>query len=75
MTPIPSFDYSLLYHERTIRSVANSTRQDAVDFLKISGEIPVKTEIEVFPLAEANRALQVLKASKIDGAAVLKMSN
>lgn len=74
MTAIPSFDYTLLYHERTILSVANSTRQDALDFLKIAAEIPVKTNVEVFDLADANRALRLLKASEIDGAAVLKVS-
>ena len=73
MSPIPSFDYSLLYHERTIRSVANSTRQDAVDFLQAANEVPVKTEIEVFPLQDANKALQMLKAGKIQGAGVLKI--
>ena len=75
MTPIPSFEYSLLYHERTIRSVANSTRQDAMDFLRIAAEIPVKTRVEVFPLADANRALQLLKGSTIDGGAVLQVSS
>lgn len=71
MTPIPQLDYSLLYQERVVRSVANSTRQDAIQFLKIAAEIPVKTETEVFPFLEANRALQLLKAGKIRGAGVL----
>ncbi|MBU1298870.1 MAG: zinc-dependent alcohol dehydrogenase family protein [Bacteroidetes bacterium] len=71
VSSIPQLDYNLLYHERTIRSVANSTRQDAIDFLKVAAGIPVKTEVEVFPLEEANRALQLLKASKINGAGVL----
>jgi propanol-preferring alcohol dehydrogenase len=73
VSDIPSFEYSLLYHERTVRSVANSTCQDVIDFLKIAAEIPVRTEIEVFLLEEANRALQLLKASKISGAGVLTM--
>ena len=73
MSQIPSLEYSLLYNERTIRSVANSTRQDAIDFLQAANEIPVKTEIEVFPLREANKALQLLKAGKIQGAGVLKI--
>lgn len=73
MTPIPSFFYPLLYHERTIRSVANSTRKDAIDFLKLAAEIPVRTEVEVFPLDQANRALQLLKEGKIQGAAVLRI--
>lgn len=74
MTPIPEFEYALLYNERIVRSVANFTRQDAVEFLKIAAEIPVKTEVEVFPLEDANKALQSLKASKIRGAGVLKVS-
>jgi len=73
VTPIPMFEYSLLYHERKLVSVANSTRQDAIDFLKIAEEIPVKTEVEVFQFKEANRALQLLKESKIVGAGVLKI--
>ena len=72
-TPIPQIDYNLLYHERTIRSVANSTRQDAEELLQVAAEIPVRTEVEMFPLREANRVLQMLKASKIRGAAVLEI--
>lgn len=71
VSPIPQLDYNLLYHERMIRSVANSTRQDATDLLKLAAEIPVKTEVELFPLEEANKALQLLKSSKINGAGVL----
>jgi alcohol dehydrogenase, propanol-preferring len=73
-TPIPQLDYSLLYHERTIRSVANSTRQDVTELLSIAAEIPVQTEVKLFPLREANRVLQLLKQSKIRGAAVLEVS-
>jgi propanol-preferring alcohol dehydrogenase len=73
-TPIPQFDYDLLYHERTVRSVANSTRQDAEELLKVAAEIPVRTEVEMFPLRDANRALQRMKASKIAGSGVLKVS-
>ncbi len=72
-TPIPQIDYPLIYWEKGIRSVANSTRQDVRDLLKIAAEVPVRTEIEVFPLRDANRALQMLKASKIKGAAVLEI--
>src|SRR6202158_1685174 len=50
MSPIPPLDYNLLYHERVVRSVANNTRRDGHDFLKIAAEIPIHTEIEVFPL-------------------------
>ncbi len=73
VTPIPMFEYALLYHERKLVSVANSTRQDAIDFLKIAEEIPLKTKVEVFPFKEANHALRLLKESKIVGAGVLKI--
>ncbi len=72
MSPIPPLDYSLLYHERIIRSVANNTRQDGEDFLRIAAEIPIRTEVEIFPLREANRALKSLKNDAIRGAAVLR---
>jgi alcohol dehydrogenase, propanol-preferring len=71
MSPIPEIDYQIIYQERTIRSVANSTRQDALDLLKLAGKIPVKTEIQTFPLEMANEALKLMKASKIQGAGVL----
>ncbi len=73
MSPIPEMDYNLIYGERTLRSVANSTRQDAEELLHLAGEIPIRTEVEVFPLAEANHALQLLKAGKIRGAGVLQI--
>lgn len=73
MSPIPQMDYSLLYHERILRSVANCTRNDAREFLKIAEEIPVHTRVQMFELSEANQALQQLKAGKIEGAAVLKI--
>ncbi|MFQ6078517.1 MAG: zinc-dependent alcohol dehydrogenase family protein, partial [Thermodesulfobacteriota bacterium] len=60
MSPIPEMNYDLIYHERTVRSVANSTRQDAEDLLHLAAEIPIKTEVQVFPLEEANCALQLL---------------
>ena len=71
MSPIPSFDYNLLYQERVIRSVANNTRRDGEDFLRVAAEIPVRTQVTVFPLREANRALNDLKSDRINGAAVL----
>ncbi|NOR14017.1 MAG: zinc-binding alcohol dehydrogenase family protein [Candidatus Aminicenantes bacterium] len=75
MSPIPEMDYiKYLYHERTLRSVANATRQDGNELLKIATEIPIKTTTQIFPLEEANQALQLLKDSKIDGAAVLKIT-
>jgi len=75
MSPIPPLEYNLLYHERVIRSVANNTRQDGEDFLRLAAEIPIKTEIETFPLAEANRALNSLKNDAIRGAAVLRIES
>jgi alcohol dehydrogenase, propanol-preferring len=74
MSPIPQLDYSLLYQERTIRSVANSTRQDAREFLQLAAEVPLQTEIETFPLEKANHALQALKKSEIKAAAVLRVA-
>jgi propanol-preferring alcohol dehydrogenase len=73
MTPIPQMDYDLIYQERLLRSVANATRQDAREFLELAADVPVETEVQLFPLAEANAALQALKLSRIDGAGVLKI--
>jgi propanol-preferring alcohol dehydrogenase len=74
MSPIPEMDYvKYIYHERTLRSVANATRQDGEELLKIAAEIPIRTTTQAFPLEEANRALKLLKDSKIDGAAVLRL--
>ena len=74
MSQIPAMAYSLLYHERVLRSVANSTRQDAREFLELAAVVPVKTEVQTFPLDQANSALQRLKASQIEGAGVLNIS-
>jgi propanol-preferring alcohol dehydrogenase len=74
MSPIPELDYLLLYHERVIRSVANSTRQDCREFLLLAAEANLKTEIRTYALDEANQALQDLKHSRIEGAAVLKIA-
>jgi alcohol dehydrogenase, propanol-preferring len=74
MSPIPAMDYSLLYHERIIRSVANNTRQDGEDFLRVAAEIPIRTQVRMFPLGEANRALNALKNDEINGAAVIKVA-
>jgi propanol-preferring alcohol dehydrogenase len=71
MTPIPELEYGLLYQERTVRSVANSTRQDVLDLLKLASEIPVRIEVQTFPLDQANRALHLLKESRFRGAGVL----
>ena len=73
MSPIPSFDYHLLYQERVIRSVANNTREDGRDFLRVAAAIPIRTRVQLFPLREANRALNALKNDAIPGAAVLQV--
>ncbi len=73
MSAIPQFDYADLYHERVLKSVANSTRRDAREFLELAAEVPVRTEIELFPLEQANQALAAMKHSKVNGAAVLKI--
>src|SRR6202795_2486188 len=73
MSPIPSFSYDLLYQELMIRSVANNTRQDGEDFLRIAAELPIRTHTQLFPLREANRALNALKNDAIEGAAVLEV--
>lgn len=75
MSPIPSFAYDLLYQERTIRSVANNTRRDGEEFLSLAAEVPIHTKVQVYPLAEANRALNALKNDAISGAAVLRVSS
>ena len=74
MSPIPSFSYELLYQERMIRSVANNTRKDGEDFLRVAAEIPVRMRTQIYPLSEANRALNALKNDAIEGAAVLRIS-
>lgn len=68
---VPEFPYELLWWERSLRSVANVTRRDVREFLEIAAAIPIRTEIEAFPLADANLALQRLAGGAIDGAAVL----
>jgi propanol-preferring alcohol dehydrogenase len=74
MSPIPAFDYAKLYGERVLRSVMNSTRQDAEEFLVLAAAIPVRARIEVFPLAEANAALERVKRGAVNGAAVLDVA-
>ncbi|MDE2484458.1 MAG: zinc-dependent alcohol dehydrogenase family protein [candidate division NC10 bacterium] len=71
MSPIPELDYALLYQERTVRSVANSTRQDVRDLLRLAVDIPIRTEVCAFPLEEANDALQLLKHSRFSGAGIM----
>lgn len=75
MSTIPVMDYDLLYHERVVRSVANNTRQDGEDFLRAAAEIPIHTQVQVFPLAKANRALNALKDDEVRGAAVIQVAS
>jgi len=75
MSPIPALNYELLYHERVVCSVANSTRGDCREFLRQAAEIPIRPRIQLYPLADANRALQDLKHSRLEAAAVLETSN
>ena len=72
MSEIPSFPYDILWGERVLRSVANLTRQDAIDFLALASQVPVQTRVEEFPLEQANEALQALRSGKLSGAAVLR---
>jgi propanol-preferring alcohol dehydrogenase len=72
MSPIPPLEYRLLYDERVVRSVANNTRQDGEDFLRVAAEIPIRTEVKLYPLHNANLALQEHKRGTIRGAAVLQ---
>jgi propanol-preferring alcohol dehydrogenase len=73
MTDVPSFPYELLWGERVLRSVANLTRRDGEEFLALAPRVPVRTEVEAYPLAEANEALARLRAGEIRGAAVLTL--
>jgi propanol-preferring alcohol dehydrogenase len=74
MSDIPSFPYDLLWMERQIRSVANLTRQDGVEFLQIAPKVPVQTEVHPYPLADANQALDDLRHGRFEGAAVLTVA-
>jgi propanol-preferring alcohol dehydrogenase len=71
MSDIPSFPYDLLWGERRIQSVANLTRRDGEQFLAMAPLVPVRTEVQLFPLAEANEALASLRNGRVRGAAVL----
>jgi propanol-preferring alcohol dehydrogenase len=73
MSPVPSFPYALLYQERSMRSAANNTRQDGRDFLRLAAEIPIKTEIQIFPMTQINEALNSLKHDGIRGAGVIQL--
>lgn len=70
---IPTFDYDLLWRERGLRSVANFTRRDATEFLALAAEIPIRTIVDEYPLANANEALAALAHGNVSGAAVLRL--
>lgn len=73
MSDIPTFPYSILWGERVLRSVANLTRQDGIDFLKIASEFTIETKVNPYPLEKANDALRDLREGKFTGAAVLNI--
>ena len=70
MSPIPKMPYELIYGERSVRSVANATRRDAMELLEMAAQAPIETQIQTFNLQEANEALRLLKAGKINGSGV-----
>jgi propanol-preferring alcohol dehydrogenase len=74
MSDIPAFPYELLWGERVVRSVANLTRRDGEEFLALAPRVPVRTEVEAFPLEQANEALARLRDGRIRGAAVLDVA-
>jgi len=75
MTDIPAFPYQLLWGERVVRSIANLTRRDGEEFLALAPRVPVHTQIESFPLDQANEALNRLRAGAVRGAAVLAVNS
>jgi propanol-preferring alcohol dehydrogenase len=74
MSEIPAFPYEILWGERSLGSVANLTRADGEEFLRIAPEVPVRTEVEVYPLAEADRALDDIRGGRLRGVAVLDVA-
>lgn len=73
MSAIPQFPYEKIYGERTLTSAANATYVDGAKLLQLAAEIPIKTEVEIYPLEKANQALLDLKKSRFNGAAVLEI--
>jgi propanol-preferring alcohol dehydrogenase len=73
MSDVPSFPYKMLWGERMVRSVANLTRKDGEEFLRLAPRVPVRTTIEPYPLERANEALGSLRAGRVRGAAVLNI--
>ena len=75
MSDIPSFAYDLLWKERVLRSVANLTRADGLEFLDLAPRVPVRTHVTTFPLERANEALDALRSGTLVGTAVLRMAS
>jgi alcohol dehydrogenase, propanol-preferring len=74
MSDIPSFPYEILWGERTLRSVANLTRLDGEEFMTLAPEVPVSTQVQKYPLGEADSALDDLRHGRVRGAAVLSVA-
>jgi propanol-preferring alcohol dehydrogenase len=72
MSDIPSFPYRLLWEERQLESVANLTRQDGIDFLRLAPKMEIVTKTTSYPLQQANQALADLRTGRFEGAAVLE---
>ncbi|AFZ25491.1 zinc-binding alcohol dehydrogenase family protein [Cylindrospermum stagnale PCC 7417] len=75
MSDIPSFPYNILWEEKILRSVANLTRKDGEEFLALAPKVPIRTEVNPFPLTQANEALDALRSGKIEGSAVLVVAS
>jgi alcohol dehydrogenase, propanol-preferring len=73
MSEIPAFPYEILWEERSLGSVANLTRRDGEEFMELAPRVPVRTEVEVHPLADADRALDDIRGGRLRGAAVLRV--
>jgi propanol-preferring alcohol dehydrogenase len=74
MSEIPAFPYELLWGERSIRSVANLTRDDGEEFMALAPQVPVHTQVETFPLTAANEALARLRTGAVNGAVALSIA-
>jgi propanol-preferring alcohol dehydrogenase len=73
MSDVPSFPYELLWGERVVRSVANLTRRDGDEFLALAPQVPVRTEVEAYPLEQTNEALERVRSGRLRGAAVVQV--
>jgi propanol-preferring alcohol dehydrogenase len=73
MSDIPSFPYSILWGERQLRSVANLTRRDGAEFFEIASRVPIRTQVQTYPLADTGRALDDLRHGRFSGAAVINV--